>query len=158
MFISEPSYSPTHVLFQIPRAWLVQLQLQNLASVVGSGVELSASSTTLVYFVRELHPTPLPVLMELKLFGWAPAPAGGMELEQKLCQTDPKILFMATLRQTTSSFVPTNKVHEFLKKINYKYRCEKMNMLFIKVIKKYASRLEFWYTQELWLRMFALGN
>jgi hypothetical protein len=40
-------------------------------SWVWSGVmELSkSSSTTLVYFVRELHPTPLPVLVELKLFG-----------------------------------------------------------------------------------------
>ena len=29
------------------------------------------SSTTLVHFVRELHPTPLLVLVKLKLFGWA---------------------------------------------------------------------------------------
>jgi hypothetical protein len=40
-------------------------------SWVWSGVvELpKPSSTTLVHFMRELHPAPLPVLMELKLFG-----------------------------------------------------------------------------------------
>ncbi len=46
------------------------------------------SSTTLVHFVRELHPAPLSFLVELKLFGWAPA-LGGVELELELCQTGP---------------------------------------------------------------------
>ena len=44
------------------------------------------SSTTLVHFVRGLHPTPLLILVEL--FGWAPAPER-MELELELCQTGP---------------------------------------------------------------------
>jgi hypothetical protein len=46
------------------------------------------SSTSLVHFVRVLHPAPLLCLMELKLFGWAPAP-GEVELELELCQTGP---------------------------------------------------------------------
>ena len=61
------------------------------------------SSTTLVHFMRELHPTPLPVLVELKLFGWDPTP-GGMELELELCQTGPelfwsKVWFLSLLQQ-----------------------------------------------------------
>jgi hypothetical protein len=61
-------------------------------SWIWSGVvELSKpSSTTLVHFVRELHPAPLPFFVELKLFGWAPAPGGvELELELELCQTGP---------------------------------------------------------------------
>uniref|UniRef100_A0A0E0BTC5 Uncharacterized protein n=1 Tax=Oryza glumipatula TaxID=40148 RepID=A0A0E0BTC5_9ORYZ len=63
----------------------------NSRSWVWSGVvELpKPSSITLVHFMRELHPAPLPVLVELKLFGRAPAP-GGVELELELCQTCPK--------------------------------------------------------------------
>ncbi len=67
----------------------------NSSSWVWSGVvELTKpSSTTLVYFVKELHPTPLLVLVELKLFGWAPAP-GGVELELELCQTGPSLAWL----------------------------------------------------------------
>jgi hypothetical protein len=57
-------------------------------------VKLSKSScTSLVHFVRALQPAPpeapLPFRVELKPFDWAPAP-GEVELEPKLCQTDPK--------------------------------------------------------------------
>ncbi len=66
------------------------------------------NSTSLVYFVRELHPAPLTFLVELKLFDGTLA-LKKMELELKLCQTDPYILILdsphAILGLVTASYI-----------------------------------------------------
>lgn len=54
----------------IHRACLVQLRLLNLAVGVGSGVKSwNCLNLAPVHYVKKLHLSPLPVLMELELFG-----------------------------------------------------------------------------------------